>query len=65
MNGYRRVGLRRAARYRRNRVYCLIHGEPVLVLGVRQWGKNALVTLETGREVVLDWRHPVYAKKAA
>jgi len=65
MTGYRRVGLRRAARYRRALVYCLIHGEPVRVLGVQRWGKNALVTLETGREVVLDWTHPVYTKKAA
>lgn len=65
MNGYRRITLRRAMKYVRRHVYYLLHGEPVRVLGVERWGKNARVTLETGREIVVDWSTPVYARRTA
>jgi hypothetical protein len=65
MNGYRRITLRRAAKYTRRHVYYMLHGEPVRVLGLDRWGKNALVTLETGKQIVVDWSSPAYARRAA
>lgn len=65
MNGYRRITLRRAMKYTRRHVYYLHRGEPVRILGVERWGRNCLVTLETGREIVADWSHPAYARRTA